>query len=170
MKRSSFIHLGLVVLIAIMVSLAYAWWHQEVLRVASEAADLAVQAAERGNVQTRSSRNEVASLAEGEAYVGAHLLPLGEIVPFLEGLEATGREFGALVAVASVSDAAGEGQISIALSIEGSFDSVMRTVGTIEYGPYASAIDTLTLDTLDGTLWSATLTLLVASKTAEQTP
>lgn len=103
-------------------------------------------------------------LAFHEAEVEAHLVPVDGVVPFLEGIESVGTLYGSDVAVVSVTDPAPDGRITLALSVVGSYDAVMRTVGYIEHGSQGSVTKSLTLDAIDSGLWSAALTLGVLTQ------
>ena len=59
------------------------------------------------------------------------------MVGFINGLEAQGQALGTTVSVLSVSAGTGkQPTFMLSLTIEGTFDTVMRTVGVIEYAPY----------------------------------
>lgn len=169
MNRDTFLHLGIVTLATLLAIVGYVWWHYEVTSASAEAAKLAAEVETRSDEYSRTTRakSELAALAADESFVEGRFLPVDEIVPFLEGLERTGDAFGADVSVVSVSDAVGGESIAVALEVGGSFDAVMRTLGTMEYGTYASSVSDLTLDTTDGERWGATLTLIVGARELE---
>ena len=104
----------------------------------------------------------------------SYLVRQEEIVPFLDQLERTGASLGSVVTVASVSEEQGteRDRILLSLSIAGSFDSVVRTLGAIEYGPYDSAVSSMTLDTVADTeaqgRWTATATFALGARTSQQ--
>ena len=50
------------------------------------------------------------------------------------------------------------------LVITGTFDGVMRTVGTIEYGPDAVSVAKLTVTALEKGSWQANMDILVGSR------
>lgn len=119
----------------------------EVLRVASAKAALPV-------------------LARSEEKLHAYRTRSSDIVPLLERLEKQGRTEGAVVEVLSVSpeQAGTQGRIAISLTVRGTFDAVMRTVGSIEYGPYDIIVKTAALDNPAGTeektgAWTAAIAL-----------
>ena len=96
------------------------------------------------------------------------------MVAFINDLEARGRVQGVAVNVLSVS-AGGETKqptLTLVLTVQGTFDAVMRTVGAIEYAPYALSISGLSLgqdgkDIKDS--WRADLKLRVGSLSANAT-
>lgn len=135
------VHLGISVLVLAAAAGAYAFGYLQVTNAKQEAANLASAIAAREAEQERgaSARSRLAEVAADEEFLASRLVADADIVAFLEGLEGAGDEFGAIVKVASVSgdSAAADGRITLALSIEGSFAAVMKTLGVIEYGPYA---------------------------------
>ncbi|MBU2103516.1 hypothetical protein KKD95_00690, partial [Patescibacteria group bacterium] len=88
-----------------------------------------------------------------------------------------GKGLGATVSVASVSaeTTTTRPHLKLSLKITGSFDSVLRTLGAIEYGPYDSQLLTTTFDTpkvSDPTLdaeWTATTAFVIGMRTASST-
>lgn len=139
-----------------------------VKQLSSESAALRSEIAAKDAERARSTsvRSGETELVATESYVASHFLKTEDIVSFLEELESTGTTFGAEVNVASLSgdDSASSGRISLSLSITGSFDAVMRTLGAIEHGSYANMVKDITMDTGggDGT-WSATGVFVVAT-------
>lgn len=92
------------------------------------------------------------SLAAARAYIVSE----EKVAAFLSDLEARGRAAGATVAVSSVEpDKNASGTLGIALSISGSFASVMQALGLIEYAPYGISASTVTVQKESGTLWRA---------------
>lgn len=154
------LQLAIMSVVALLAIAGYVLWYEQVTALDAEAAGLVTEIAAKDAERTRSAsaRSAEADLAAQEAFVASHLVATGDIVAFLEGLEATGRAYGATLRVASVTggENSPEGRISLSLSIAGSFDAVMRTVGAIESGPYAGMVQDLSLDTPDGETWSAT--------------
>lgn len=151
MKYSGF--LGILVAAACFLAAAgaYAAWHADVRKEAAEAAGFqaALRAEEAAGGRAAFERRAREALVGEEARIATYLVSPGEIVPFLESLEATGDRLGAEVAVVSVGDAPGAGasRIPLALSVTGSFDAVVRTLGALEYQPYDIRITSMTLDT-----------------------
>lgn len=155
--NTSLIQLIVAALLTLGAAGAYAGGYWLVEHARAEAVTLAGQIAEKEAQSARSSsaRTALAELSDKEAFVAAHLVATTDIVSFLERLEAAGKEFGATVSVASVQDSsAKDGTIVLSLSIEGSFDAVMRTLGAIEHGPFANAAKSVTLNS-DGLGWRA---------------
>jgi Tfp pilus assembly protein PilN len=118
----------------------------------------------------------LATLANDEATLRQYSVGKEEVVPFLETLQATGRPLGAGVQVLSVANekSGTHNRISLSLSITGSFDAVMRTLGAIEYGPYDGVVTSLSLETVPsagkgGNTWTAATMYSVGLRSASTT-
>lgn len=164
------VQLGVAIAVALAALAGYTLWYGAVKQLDADAASVATEIAAKDAARARtvSARSAEAGLAEQEAFVAGHLVAPADIVPFLERLEKAGKEFGASVHIASVSDqaAASDGRLSLSLSVTGSFDAVMRTLGAIEQGTYAIAINDLSLNTSDQATWSATGLFVVGTASA----
>ncbi|MDB5195177.1 MAG: hypothetical protein JWO84_361 [Parcubacteria group bacterium] len=119
----------------------------------------------------------LATLTNDEATLNQYSIGKEDVVPFLESLQATGKPLGARVDVLSVADEkiGTHARISLSLSLTGSFDAVIRTLGAIEYGPYDGVITNLTLDTTpasvgSASVWTATTIYSVGVRSASSTP
>lgn len=140
----------------------YFLWRGHVERTAAQAAAFATELKARGEqgAGAATARRALEELALHESRVESHFVGEEEIVPYLEGLEATGDSLGAAVEVLSVGNTsakAGEpGRMQISLSITGPFDSVARTLGAIEYQAYDTRLMSLALDSPPGASgWTA---------------
>jgi hypothetical protein len=124
------------------------------------------------------ARNALTSLDANEALVKSYVLRKDNIVPFIDLLQSTGKEVGASVQVLSVTDdkSTGHARVVISLTVNGSFDAVMRTMGILENGPYDTELTNLALDsaatsTRGTQLWSANTALSVGiDQTVPATP
>lgn len=163
------IHLVCALLVLGAVALLYGFGYSLVAKERTQADALATEVA---LASARADRLLVAqssfkSLADDEALIRGHFVGAEEIVPFLETLEGTGRALGSSVEVAAVSPE-GDTALKLSLRITGSFDSVLRTLGAIEYAPYASTLTSVTFDTPPTESarrsWSATAVFLVGTK------
>ncbi len=171
MKRASLIQLVIALIVFVAAVGAYGFWYSLVGKASVEAATLSKEIYTKSQDSARVAAAKVAleSLAEDEAAMRAYLVREQDIVPFLSTLEDTGVSLGSKVEVASVSaDSKGErSHIQLSLKITGSFDAVLRTLGAIEYGPYDSAIQSVTFDTVpsEGTAaWTAAATFLLGTQ------
>ena len=174
MKRTSLIQL-VTALVVFAVSLGvYSFWYSLVGKASVEAAGLSEEIRTKSQDSARVAAAKVAleSLAEDEAAMHAYLVREQDIVPFLGTLEDTGVSLGSSVEVVSVAaDSQGErSRIQLSLKITGTFDAVLRTLGAIEYGPYDSAIQSVTFDTVpvEGAVaapWTAAATFTLGTQT-----
>lgn len=119
------------------------------------------------------ARATLAELSTDETSVANYFVPQSGIVSFIDNLEATGRALGANVQTQSVSTGGTSVRptLDLSLTADGTFDAVMRTVGAIEYAPYAISITRLSVGALDKGSWEAQMELLVGSRAdATSTP
>jgi hypothetical protein len=168
--NSSRVLTGLVVLgVLTLAGLGY-WYH--VIRTTSAElerieAELATQSTHVGGVPANGSQLRDDEHAVQEYFVS------GEDVPaFINDLEARGRRQGAKVTTASVAKT-GSGEdtaLTLSLVIRGSFDQVSRTVGAIEYAPYALTVTSLAVVREINKEWRADLKLTVGSPPPLVTP
>ena len=173
MRRIALIQFIVALLVLFGVLGAYAFWYHSVGKASAQAAQLAseIRTKTEDSARVESAREALASLAEDEASIQGYLIRQQDIVTFLEGLESSGTTLGATVEVVSVSAETKKtpAHIALSLKISGSFDAVLRTLGSIEYGPYDSSVTGLTLDTVigeDGTAtWNAATTLTIGTRT-----
>lgn len=114
-------------------------------KVATQATEIMTKTQELE--RTQKAHTALMTLASDEQALEQYAVAKGNIVPFLETLQASGRAQGARVDVISVADAkdGAHNRIALSLSITGSFDAVMRTLGGIEYGPYDGVVTSLSL-------------------------
>jgi len=174
MKRTALIQLSLALLLLASVLGAYGFWYASVGKASVEAAALseAMQTKSQDSARVAAAKVALESLSEDEAAMRAYLVREQDIVPFLGTLEQTGTSLGAVVEVVSVSTARKDerSQIQLSLKITGSFDAVLRTLGAIEYGPYDSAIQSVTFDTVPAEVgspssWTAAATFTLGTQT-----
>ncbi|HEY0010984.1 MAG TPA: hypothetical protein VGB97_03710 [Candidatus Paceibacterota bacterium] len=149
----------------------YWFWYGTVTKVAAEAAELTQSVRERGEAGGRAAaaRHALDDLAADEAAVYQHFVGTDDVVPFLESIEMTGQRLGARVEVVSVGNVPAKPQqpalIQVSLTITGSFDAVMRTIGAIEYQVYDTTLSSLVIDSPSGvSTWTAAATYLVGAK------
>ncbi len=118
----------------------------------------------------------LASLSADEETLDQYSIRKADVVPFLESIQGVGRPLGSKVDVLSVGDVQDgkHARIALSISITGSFDAVVRTLGAIEYGPYDGVITNLSLDTATndpkGTpQWTAAAVYSVGIRSASST-
>ncbi len=150
-------------------SIAYHFWYTTLSAKSAEAAGLqnqivAKESAVQQSVATRAILNTVAGQ---EAVMRGYFVSESNIVGFISDLEARGQALGGTVTVRSVSAGTegGHPTLELALTVQGSFDSVMRTVGAIEYVPYDLTVSSLSLGVAGKQVWHADMTVVVGSFT-----
>ena len=179
--KSPSIHLLLAFLACIAIIIGYGFWYAAVENKSAAAARLEKQIVVKTETTSRvaSARASLAEIAGDEASMQNYFVSETGVVAFINNLEAQGKKLGATVDVLSVAASGGRASLDSArhdsaesgtqptltfsLSVKGSFDSIMRTVGAIEYAPYDLTISALSVgqDGKDG--WHADLSLLVGS-------
>lgn len=115
-----------------------------------------------------SARASLTEIAADEATMRSYFVPEANAVSLITDLESKGRPQGATVKVTNIAPSGSGARAALALTItvKGSFDGVMRTLGTIEYAPYAISLTSLSLNSDDKQNWSATASLTVGSVSA----
>ena len=92
-------------------------------------------------------RTALAEVAADEVLFGEYFISEAGVAAFIDGLEARGTAQVAAVKVLSVAvdDTGTRRKLKLAISIEGTFDAVLRTLGSIEHAPYDLSVSTLSL-------------------------
>lgn len=174
MRRLTLIHLVFAGTLLAAVLGAYGLWYASVGKLSVEAAALAesIRTKSQESARVAAARVALASLSADEAAMRAYLVREQDIVSFLGTLEETGASLGSNVEVVSVgADTKDErGRLVLSLKITGSFDAVQRTLGAFEYGPYDSAIQSVTFDTVrteaGNAGWTAVATFTLGTQPA----
>ncbi|HEX5774740.1 MAG TPA: hypothetical protein VFY28_02145 [Candidatus Paceibacterota bacterium] len=167
-------HFLVALLVLVAAFAAYAGWYLAVRAAVHRSAELAgeVELSIERVTAAAETRDVLASLAEDEAAIHARFVAVEDVALFLEELEATGGGLGSAVSVVSVADKPTvDGRIAIMLRVRGPYESVVRTVGAIEYGPHDTRFENMTLDTAkeDGEGWVATISLSAGIASAPAT-
>ncbi len=174
MTRPSYVQLAIaLVIVAVAVGLltgGVILTNQERAHAESLISDIAAKRLEA--MRVAAAKEALPALAADEAAITQFFVKADDIVPFLEKLQTIGTVHGANVEVLSVGAESGKGnhRISISLKITGSFDAVMRTLGTIEYSPFDIALTNVTLDSEKnalkngGTAWTAAAVFTVGTQ------
>lgn len=150
--------------------LAYGTWYSTITAESAVVATLGNQI----NVSTETAshvasvRMALTEIASDETSIQGYFVPETNVVGFIDGLEARGQAQGATVKILSVSAGSVNARptLTFALTVNGTFDAVMRTVGAIEYAPYDLSISSLALGQDAKNSWHADLNLLVGSTLA----
>jgi Tfp pilus assembly protein PilE len=171
--KSPLIHLVIALIIGILAMVAYGFWYSAVSRASQHVVALQTRIDQANTDVSRiaAARAALAEISNDEASVQGYFVPESGVVAFINTLEGLGPKERAEVSVLSVSTAGSAAQptLLLALSVAGSFDSVMRTIGAVEYAPYDLSITKLTLVQNDKNLWQANLSLTVGSAPASAT-
>ncbi|MBU6388430.1 hypothetical protein KGQ72_00930 [Patescibacteria group bacterium] len=175
--RSSLLHLGIALIICVTAGVGY--WFEYTTIAAKSTAVAALQdqidAKTAAVSRMTTTRAALAEISGDESIVQSYFVSETGVVAFIDSLQARGQTLGATVSVLSVStDSAGtQPMFDFSLSIKGTFDAVLRTVGAIEYAPYAISISSVSVDQDAKNSWIANVKLLVgsvAAKAATNTP
>jgi Tfp pilus assembly protein PilO len=165
--NSSLSHLVFALGTLIIVLGGYAWWYSVVSNESATAVRLLQEVEVRTDATTRASAVSTA-LARIESEQGAiedYFISEENIVAFLEDIEQIGLSTGARVQVVSVGDLERrETTLPLSVVIEGGFNAVMRTVGAVEYMPYAVTTVSASVQQItneEGAVWRARLDLTV---------
>ena len=145
----------------------YGFWYAA---VSAKSADVAavqnqIVAATETVSRVAAARAALAEIAGDEAKVRAYFVSEADVVSFINALESLGLSQKAAVSVDSVATgkSSGRSTLMLALSVKGTFDAVMRTVGAIEYAPYDIMVSTLSVGQDAKNSWHADLSLVVGS-------
>ncbi|MHB1163353.1 MAG: hypothetical protein ACYCZZ_02420 [Minisyncoccota bacterium] len=175
--RSPLAHLLLALAVLVAVLFGYGAWYTIVSNKSGEVSDLQSQITAAGENMSRiaATRAAFAEIAGDEAKVQSYFVSGSGVVAFINSLEALGLAQKATVSVRSVSTGGSPSRPALLLSItvKGTFDAVMRTLGAIEYAPYDLSISTLSIGEDSQKNWQADVNLIVGSisgNTASTTP
>lgn len=171
--RPSRIHAVIACAVCIGAVVGYLAWYAFVGAKSATVADLQSQIDAKTKTAGRIAvaRAALSEIAGDETAVQSYFVPETGVVAFIDDIEARGIAQKAIVSVLSVSkDATGaHSTLTFTLSITGTFDAVLRTVGTIEYAPYDLSLASLSLGQDDKNAWHANAVLLVGSVSASAT-
>lgn len=120
--------------------------------------------------ETASIEAALAQIAVQEAVLRSYIVPEADAIALIDDLESRGRAFGTLVEIDSVAFSSPKARPALlfSLTITGAFDTVIRTLGSIEYAPYDLAVTGFTLSQgVEGDpSWIADVELSVGSATS----
>ncbi|MDB5190432.1 MAG: hypothetical protein JWN49_758 [Parcubacteria group bacterium] len=179
MKLTHITHALLTIVVLIIAFSAYGIWYTTVSRKSAQAASLSaeIETKHQDSERIKAAKDELQKISSDESRVNGYFVSTNDVVPFLETLQSTGKNLGSDVQVVSVSADPGKphAHLNLSLSITGSFDSVVRTLGALEYSPYDASLQSLTLDTPQtGTgkaaQWTAAATFFIGTTNSPQTP
>ena len=142
-------HILIVCFVGVIVFVGQGFWYSVIAEKSSAVATLQSQINTKSETVNRIaySRAELAKIADDEIIVRNYFVSENDVVAFIDGLQERGLSQGTVVKVLSVS-AGGTGirpTLTLAVTVTGAFDAVMRTIGSIEYAPYDLAISKLSV-------------------------
>lgn len=165
--KSSFAHLVIAFVICVAGIVGYMLWHATVTAASAAVAELQNQIVVKTETASRiaAARFALAEISGNEAAVRNYFVPETNIVSFINDLEARGLAQGSSVDVLSVSTSGTPTHptLELTLTVKGTFDAVMRTVGTIEYAPYNLLVPQFSFGQDEKNGWHANFKLLVGS-------
>lgn len=172
--RTTFFHFCIALLILFGTVSFYGFWYAAVSAKSSAAVSLENRINAKLETASRiaSARVALADISDSEETIRNYFVSGSEIVQFINDLEARGRVQGAKVNVLSVL-ATTEGEhpaLSLTVTTRGTFESVMRTVGSIEYAPYYVRVGTVSLNLESKNVWRADIAIVVGSTASSTTP
>lgn len=171
--KSPYIHLILALVVCVLSLIGYGVWYTTITTKSATATTLQTRIDTKlGNIsRLNMTRNALADMASDEMLVQNYFVSETGVVTFIDGLETRGRAQGTIINVLSVSTGGTLTQptLEFALSIIGTFDAVMRTIGAIEYAPYAISVSTVSIGQDAKNSWHADVKLLVGSRVARTT-
>lgn len=154
--------------ISIASLVGYGIWHTVISSKSVEVANLEgaiLTKTEKAN-RLAATRTMLADIAGDEAAIREYFVPETGVVAFIDSLESHGRTLGGAVSVSSVSvdNTPALPLLTLSLTIKGTFESVMRTLGAIEYAPYALVVSELAIIQDDKNVWHADIKIIVGSQ------
>ena len=181
MKKNTLIYFIGACIVLVATIAGYGFWYSLIASESQQVRTIAGKIVEQNQSASRAShaKSELSNLATQQSTIDQYFVAPQDVVPFLEQIQSIGKFLGAKVDVVSVSAEPGTpfGQLMLSLNITGSFDSVSRTIGAVEYEPYDTVIKSLNLeqvqlpgDTATSTgHWSAAAVFAVGAQTGTST-
>ncbi|MBI2409957.1 hypothetical protein HYV30_02855 [Candidatus Kaiserbacteria bacterium] len=166
----SFLRLGIALLVCFVALVAYSIWYGAVAAYSSDVARLSLEISNKTGTKRHlnSARAALAEIENDEALVRKYFVSEADAVAFIKDLEAHGRAQNATLEVLSVSsdklNGGAKSALALSLSMSGTFDAVMRTLGAIEHAPYAVSTSNLVFSKEAGGSWHAQLSLVAGSR------
>jgi len=153
--------------VSIIALIGYGTWYTVISHKSATVAELQSTISVKTETASRiaSARATISEIAGDENIVQNYFVSENGVVAFISDLEAHGKTLGAAVNVLSVSTKTSHSRpmLLLSLSIKGTFNSVMRTIGIIEYAPYDLLLSDLSVGQDDENEWHADLKILVGS-------
>lgn len=171
--KTSMIHFIVVAGAVLALGIGYLMWYGTVSQKSAEVASLQAEITSASETVSRiaSTKAALARLATDEAKVQSYFVSEAGVVAFINALQALGTAQQSTLSVTSVSAGGTKARpaLTFDLAIDGPFDAVMRTVGAVEYAPYAITVTGLAVRQDATSTWHADLGLSVGSVPATAT-
>ena len=165
--KSSLAHIIIWISVCVVTLIGYGFWYSVIVGKSASVADLQKQIDSKIEIAGRvaAARTALAEIVNDESAVQSYFVPETEVVPFIDDLEARARAQTAEMKVLSVSvgNDAKQSTLILSVRIRGTFDSIMRTVGAIEYSPYDLSLSKLSIGKETKNVWNADVELIVGS-------
>jgi len=147
--------------------IGYGFWYSAITKKSSGVAYLQSQI----DVKTKTlervalARTTLAEISGNESAVQSYFIHETGVVSFIDDLESRARKQSANMKVLSVSvgDSVKRPTMILTTTISGTFESVMRTIGAVEYAPYSVSISRLSIVNEEKNKWTANLEIVVGS-------
>mgnify|MGYP001612048375 CR=1 FL=1 len=168
--KSSFVQLGIAFVICIVTLIGYGFWYNLISAKSATVTTLQKQIDAKTTIMNNLTTTQaaLAEVEKDEAVVQSYFVPETGAATFFDNLQALGRSLGTTLKVlsASTNTATSPATLTLAVSITGTFDAVMRTVGAVEYAPYDLSISNLSIGHDGKNNWHADMGVLVGSTAA----
>ena len=165
--KSPFFHLIFWLVIAVATGAGYWFWYNTVSNESVAVADLQnqINTKTEASVRVAAARTALAEISGDESLVQSYFVPQNGVVSFIDMLEGLAAAQNANMKVLSVSTGgtANQPTLLLTIGIDGTFDSVMRTVGAVEYAPYDVTVSKFAVSQTAKNAWHADLELIVGS-------
>ncbi|MFZ3043558.1 MAG: hypothetical protein WA058_00395 [Minisyncoccia bacterium] len=163
----SFFYIGIAVALCAVSLVGYGMWYGMVSAKSASVATLQNSIAAKIETVNRiaATRASLADIAADEATVQSYFVPESGVVAFINSLETRGAAQKAAIQVLSVTEGGTKTQPALVflITVKGTFNAVMRTVGSIEYAPYALTVSSFSIAQDDKNVWHADMKILVGS-------
>ncbi len=170
--KSPFFHLIIWTAICVTSLVGYVFWYTAVANKSVAVADLQdqINAKTDASMRIAAARSALAEIAGDESLVQSYFVPETGVVSFIDNLETLAQTQAASLKVLSVSTGGTTSNpvFLFTVSIDGTFDSVMRTIGAIEYAPYDISVTGLSVEKFGKDAWHADLKLIIGSMPASE--
>lgn len=177
MKIKHYTQAIVMILIFIGAVSVYGAWYAAIEKESANAVSLQsqIQAKTKVAANAQAAKSQLTKALSDQASITGYFVNTNNIVPYLSSLQSIGANYGTKVEVVSVTSQPAQPHtlLQLSLRITGSFDSVERTLGAIEYEPYDTTITNVTLDTPGGAgvrQWTAAVTMNVGTIDSSSAP